>query len=252
MKDQMYDQLNVKTSDSEEELGLAAAEHFAAAVRETLAAREETAVLLATGNSQRSFREAIIDRNDIDWSRITVLHVDEYLGIAPDGPSSTAWRMNEDFVKHVRPKEFFGLRGDHPSPQEELERYSQLVEKLDPTVCVMGIGENGHLAFNDPPADFDTEEVMQIVTLDDACKRQVVGEGRFPSVEQVPERALTLTIHALLQPETVLVLVPEARKAAAVRNALLGPIEPACPASILRRAPHATLYLEPESAALLG
>src|SRR5690606_23522688 len=125
-------QLNVKIADSEEELGLAAAEHFAAAIRDALAAREETAVLLATGNSQRSFREAIIGRSDIEWSRITVLHVDEYLGIAPDGPSSTAWRMYEDFVKHVRPKEFFGLKGDHVPAEDELARYSGLVEELDP------------------------------------------------------------------------------------------------------------------------
>ena len=238
-------------ADAADEVGKLAAEEFAAAAQAALKSRDEISVVLSTGNSQGSFREAIKARDDIEWSRITVLHVDEYLGVSGDLPASTGWRMNEDFVKHVSPKAFFAIRGDHLPVEEELARYTGLIQELRPSICVMGIGENGHLAFNDPPADFETTEVMQMVTLDDACKRQVVGEGRFPSVEEVPQRALTMTVHALLQPETVLVLVPESRKAAAVKLALEGPISPLCPASILRRNPHARLYLEPDSAELL-
>jgi glucosamine-6-phosphate deaminase len=251
LKNHVYDQLGVSIADSADALGVEAAEAFALAARKALASQPEIAVLLATGNSQRTFRDAIEARDDIEWSRISILHVDEYLGVSGDSPASTGWRMNEDVAKRVGAKAFYPIMGDHEPVEEELARYTTLVRQLAPAICVMGVGENGHLAFNDPPADFDTREIMEVVTLDDGSKRQIVGEGRFPSVEEAPEQAITLTIHALLQPATVLVLVPEARKAEAIRATLEGPVSPKCPASILRQTPHAHMYLDPESSALL-
>ena len=243
--------LRVVIAPSDAALGEAAAEQFSAEVRRHLADRGEIAVILATGNSQLSFIRALVRRDDIDWSRVTVLHMDEYRGMDESHPASFRRWMQEKLLAHVAPKEFHGLRGDAPSVGEELERYGALVRDLDPAICVMGIGENGHLAFNDPPADLDTEELIHVVELDDACRRQQVGEGHFASVDQTPAEALSLTVHALLRPATVLVLTPESRKADAVRAALLGPVTPDCPASVLQQAAHATLYLDPESAAQL-
>jgi glucosamine-6-phosphate deaminase len=133
-----------------------------------------------------------------------------------------------------------------------MERYAVLLEAEQPVACIMGIGENGHLAFNDPPADFSTRRMIHVVTLVESCRQQQVGEGHFARLEEVPRQAISLTVPALLMPRHILVIAPEARKAAAVRAALEGPITPECPASILRTAPHAQLYLDQDSAALLG
>ena len=140
------------------------------------------------------------------------------------------------------------MRGDHQPIEEEIARYSALLKNLDPAITVMGIGENGHLAFNDPPADFETTDLIRIVTMDEASRRQQVGEGHFASLQETPTQALSLTVPALLRARTVLVAVPEARKAAAVRDALEGPITPGCPASILQAQPHARVFLDRDSA----
>lgn len=144
------------------------------------------------------------------------------------------------------------MAGDHVPAAEEVTRYSDLLRDLDPVICVMGIGENGHLAFNDPPADFETDELVRIVEMDETSRRQQVGEGHFPSLSQTPTHALTLTIPALLKPQHVLVVTPEERKAAVVKQALEGPVTPAVPASYLRTQPHVTLFLDADSAARLS
>lgn len=252
MQELKYGDLDVSIAQSNDELGAEAAEAFAAAAREALTDRDEIAVILATGNSQLSFVSAVRKRDDIEWPRITILHMDEYLGMADDHPASFRRWMQENLVGPVGPKAFHGVRGDHEPVEEELERYGRLIDELDPAICVMGIGENGHLAFNDPPADFDTREFIKVQELDDACRSQQVGEGHFASLDEAPHRALTLTVHALLRPRTVMVLTPESRKAEAVRAALEGPVTPTCPASILQTQPQAHLYLDQESSALLN
>jgi glucosamine-6-phosphate deaminase len=171
--------------------------------------------------------------------------------MADDHPASFSRYMQEKLVARVNPKAFYGIRGDHQPAEEEIARYGQLVRDLDPTICVMGIGENGHLAFNDPPADFDTRELIHIVELDEACRAQQVGEGHFATLDDVPTHALTLTVHALLRPDSVIVLAPEGRKAHAVKQALEGPVTPECPASILQTTAKARLYLDGESSAQL-
>jgi glucosamine-6-phosphate deaminase len=246
-----YDDLRVTTFATNEELGAAAAEDFAAIVGATVAEHGAASVILATGNSQLTFIEAVRSRADIDWSRISVFHMDEYLGMAEDHPASFRRWMQEKLVRHVGPQAFFGVRGDAEPAEKELHRYASLLEQHEPVLCVMGIGENGHLAFNDPPADFETTELLKVVTLDERSRKQQVGEGHFESYEETPAQALTLTIRALLRPAHAMVLVPEGRKAAAVRDALEGPVTPECPASILRRTPHARLYLDPDAAGRL-
>lgn len=246
-----YDELPVTIADSNDELGAAVAQAFAEAVGAALRDRPEIAVILATGNSQLSFAKAARQRDDIEWSRITILHMDEYLGMSENHPASFRRWMKENLVDHVSPKGFEGVRGDHEPVQEELDRYSGLIRSLAPAVTVMGIGENGHLAFNDPPAEFETQEIMKIVEMDQASRRQQVGEGHFPSLEETPTQALSLTIPALLASGTILVGVPESRKATAVKNTLEGPVSPNCPASILRTQAHARVFLDRDSASLL-
>jgi len=178
--------------------------------------------------------------------------MDEYIGMDATHPASFYRWMHERIELRLHPKAFFGIRGDVPV-EEEIARYTELIERLKPSICVMGIGENGHVAFNDPPADFSTKEFIKIVELDDmACRLQQVNEGHFASLADMPERALTLTVRALLDPETVLVLTPESRKAKAVKDSLEGPLTELCPASILKTAPNAHLYLDKDSSALLS
>jgi glucosamine-6-phosphate deaminase len=243
-----YDRLPVTVMESNQQLGHAAAAAFAEIVNSQVEQRGDVAVVLATGNSQLSFVRALRDRDDVPWSRISVLHMDEYLGMTEEEPPSFRRWMQEKVVRHVAPKEFYGMRGDHEPVEEEVARYSRLLHDLEPVLCVMGIGENGHLAFNDPPGDFTTTSSVNVVTLDEACRRQQVREGHFGSLSETPERALTMTIPALLRPPAVLVLAPEARKAPAVKRALEGPVSPDCPASILRTVDHASLYLDVDSA----
>ncbi len=243
--------LDVTILQTNAELGRRAAAEFASVVRSELAQRPEIAVILATGNSQFSFTEALRDRPDIEWGRITVLHMDEYLGMNAAHPASFRRWMQERVVEPFRPARFEGIQGDAVSVEAELRRYSTLLRELEPAVCVMGIGENGHLAFNDPPADFDTPELIRVIEMDDVSRRQQVGEGHFPSLAETPTHAISLTIPALLAPRHVLVLTPESRKAKAVQQALQGEIGPDCPASILRTQPHAKLFLDRDSAALL-
>jgi glucosamine-6-phosphate deaminase len=251
MKETTFGAAEAAIFSSTDAMAEAAAQEFAAATRAALADRDEITVILATGNSQLGFVQAL-HRESIDWPRIRVLHMDEYLGMAADHPASFRLWMQQRIVEPFAPKAFYGMRGDHQPVQEELGRYSQLIEDLSPTMCVMGIGENGHLAFNDPPADFETEDLVRIVELDEKCRVQQVNEGHFGSVTDVPARALSLTVHALTQPEKVMVLVPEGRKAQAVRAALEGPVTPDCPASILQTKSNVRIYLDQDSSSLLA
>ena len=178
--------------------------------------------------------------------------MDEYLGIAADHPASFRYYMRERVARLVQPKVFHYLEGDALLPIKECERYAQLLRAQPIDLCCLGIGENGHLAFNDPPvADFNDNRSVKIVKLDDACKRQQVGEGYFPNLESVPQYALTLTIPALCSARKMICVVPEKRKAQAVQAALHGPIGTACPASVLRRQANCLLFLDADSAGLL-
>jgi glucosamine-6-phosphate deaminase len=247
-----YDQLRVSVFDTVAALAAAAANDLAAILRQAIAEHGRTAAIFATGNSQLAFYQVLQSQDDIAWDRVTVFHMDEYLGLPAQHPASFRRVIQEQLVARVHPRAFYGIAGDAPDVAAEMERYAELLAVHSPIACVMGIGENGHLAFNDPPADFTTRRIIDVVTLADSCRQQQVGEGHFARLEDVPRQAISLTVPALLAPQHILVIAPEARKAAAVRAALEEPITPDCPASILRTAPHAHLYLDPDSAALLG
>jgi glucosamine-6-phosphate deaminase len=242
------DLMEVRVFGAKEELGRCAARHAATRIRDAVERRGSARIVLATGVSQFAFFKALVEE-DVDWSKVEVLHLDEYAGIGPDHPASLRRYLRERLIAVVRPAAFREISGEAPDLDAECERYSAVLSERDVDLCVCGIGENGHLAFNDPPvADFEDEKLVKVVELDEACRRQQFGEGWFEAFEDVPARGVTLTIPALLSARLVIVGVPEKRKAEAVAKAIGGPVATSCPASILRRNAHAVLYLDEESA----
>jgi glucosamine-6-phosphate deaminase len=247
-----FDQLPVEVFPDNASLGRAAAEAAARILRAAITERSQANLILATGNSQLSFYVALRETGDIDWQKVSLFHMDEYLGMAPDHPASFRRYLHERIVDFVRPAAFYGIAGDAPDPEHECRRYAALLRSHPADLCCLGIGENGHLAFNDPAyAQFDDPAWVKIVQLDETSRRQQVGEGYFASVADVPTHAITLTIPALLAARQVLAIVPEKRKAPAVRDALSGPITQDSPASILRTVAHARLYLDIDSFSLV-
>ncbi|MBW6456429.1 MAG: 6-phosphogluconolactonase, partial [Trueperaceae bacterium] len=241
-------ELPVRVYADPQALGAAAATDAASAIRAAVAERGEAHVILATGTSQVAFLEALATLPDLPWTQVELYHMDEYVGLAGDHAASFRRFLRERIVDLVGPRAFHEIRGDAP-PEAEAARYGGLVAGRRIDLTCMGIGENGHLAFNDPPdARFDDPQPARVVRLDEASRRQQVGEGHFPDLGSVPTHAITLTIPTLLAATRVQVVVPEARKAEAVRRALRKAIDEACPASVLRRVPHATLYLDRDAA----
>ena len=246
------DELPVKVFKSLEDLATDAATDVHKYLQEVLARQGSAAAILATGNSQIQFLKKLVAMPGIDWSKVTLFHMDEYLGIDAGHKASFRRYLRERVETLVRPKIFHYIEGDTPLPLDECERYASLLNSQPIDLCCLGIGENGHLAFNDPPvARFEEKHLIKLVKLDDDCKMQQVREGHFPNLEAVPPYAFTLTIPALCSAKRMLCISPEKRKAEAVRNALKGPVSTACPASILRKQPHCTLLLDEDSAALL-
>jgi len=246
-----YEKMPVNIYDSNEALGVAAADALAEILRSTITERGEASIIVATGNSQLSFMKALQAKQDIAWDKVTVFHMDEYLGISDRHPASLRRYTRERLTDVVHPRIFYGIKGDAEDIKAELARYTSLLTEYEPVACVLGIGENGHLAFDDPPADFDTDKTIHVVTLAETTREQQVSEGHFATLDEVPREAITLTVPALLKPPHVLVVVPEARKASAVKATLEGPVTPDCPASILRTLEHTKLYLDQDSASLL-
>jgi glucosamine-6-phosphate deaminase len=245
--------LDVRIFETPSDLAAAAAGDAAAALRTAIDERGAAHVMLATGNSQLAFLDELVRRDGIDWSRVTAFHMDEYVGVSAEHPASFERYMRERVAARVPELTFNYLSGDSGDPELAAERYEAMLRTHPLDLCCCGVGENGHLAFNDPSvADFDDERDVKIVALEQASRRQQVGEGHFTDVDAVPTHAITVTIPALLRAKRVLAIVPERRKAVAVRDALLGPISTACPASKLRDTPHATLYLDADSASLLS
>ena len=235
------------------ELARSAARSAADALRAAIADRGEANVMLATGNSQLVFLAELVTYTDVDWGRITAFHMDEYVGLPPTHTASFQRYMRERVAANVPFRVFHYLQGDTGDAPQEAQRYADLLRAHPLDLCCCGIGENGHLAFNDPPvADFDDPLDVKVVALEPASRAQQVAEGHFATIADVPAEAITVTIPALLRARRVLAIVPEQRKAAPVKAALEGPITTACPASYLRTQPHATLYLDAESASLLA
>lgn len=251
-QERTVDALQVRVFSDADALARTAAADAAAALRVAIGARGSASAMFASGNSQLRFLHALTHVEGVDWARVVAFHMDEYVGIGNDHPASFHRYMQEQVAGALRIGDFHYLDGAS-DPVAETARYAALLRQFPIDVCCLGIGENGHLAFNDPPlAEFDDPLDVKVVTLDDTCRRQQVGEGHFANIDDVPARAITVTIPALLRAKCVLAIVPEARKREPVRRALVEPVSPACPASILRRSTHATLYLDQDSSSLLG
>jgi glucosamine-6-phosphate deaminase len=237
--------------DSGDALGAAAAARAADRIRRALHDRGEANIILATGASQFAMLERLVAA-DLDWSAVSMFHLDEYISLPASHPASFRRYLQERFVDRVGTLQAAHfVRGDADDPVVECRRLGDLIRRHPVDVAMVGIGENGHLAFNDPPADFDTEEPYIVVTLDEACRRQQLGEGWFPSLEAVPQRAISMSIRQILKSRSLVVTVPDLRKAQAVRDTLLGAIGPLTPASILRTHADCAIYLDRESASLL-
>ena len=247
------DRLPVRIYRSNEELGLAAALDARDVIQRAIAERGAASIILATGNSQLSFLGALRELEGIEWPRVRVFHMDEYVGISPDHKASFPRFLNDHFLRFITPLAFYPIPGQSADPARACAEYADLLRQYPAELVALGWGENGHIAFNDPPhAKFDDPQWVKVVELADASRRQQVGEGHFASLEEVPTHAITLTIPALLRAQQLLCIVPEARKAEAVRQCLRGPIVESRPGSILRTIDHACLYLDPDSAADLS
>ena len=232
-------------------MSAAAAEHAAASIRGTIARRGKARVVAATGASQLEFLRALTAMPDIEWPRVELFHLDEYAGLPESHPASFRRYLRENLVNKTTISAYHFLDGEGDLDAVR-KRVGDALLQDEVDVLFAGIGENGHLAFNDPPADFATTEPYVIVKLDEACRRQQVGEGWFASVDEVPDTAISMSIQQMLKAREMIVIVPDERKAAAVREALEGGVTPAVPASILRKHPNVTLYLDEPAASLLS
>lgn len=245
--------LKLTISSSKAQAGIAAAETTAQAMRELLSLRDELSVIFATGASQLATLAALTKTPGLHWDRIRGFHLDEYVGLSESHPASFRRYLRENLTQRVHMKEFSEIDGNSVDPGRVCLEYAAKVRSSDPQICLLGIGENGHLAFNDPAeANFDDPLGAKVVKLDTMCREQQVAEGWFKTLDEVPSEAITLTIPTLFRVPKLVVSVPGKRKAHIVRRTLEDPISANCPSTFLRRHPDATLYLDEESAAELG
>ena len=246
------DQLLIKIYKDADSLGKAAALEARRIIQEAIDERKKANIILATGNSQLNFLESLRILEDIEWSKVRVFHMDEYLGIDPKHPASFPLFLEKHFLRHVNVERFFPIPGQPLDVEQACQDYTDLLMKYPADLVAMGWGENGHIAFNDPPfAKFNDPKWVKLIDLAEASRKQQVNEGHFETLDQVPEQALTLTIPALIAPKRILCIVPEKRKSHAVQICLEKPVAENRPGSILRTIKHAKLFLDQESSSNL-
>ena len=241
----------IKVFDDKDSLGLAAAEQAADAIRTAILENNRARMIAATGASQFELLDALTSLPEIDWKRVEMFHLDEYIGLPADHPASFRNYLRARLIDKVGIVHHHLLDGEQ-DPAAVIQTVGHALQSAPVDVALVGIGENGHLAFNDPPADFDTEEPYLVVTLDEACRRQQLGEGWFENLSDVPRQAISMGIRQILTAKEIIAVVPDARKARAVSLCCEGDISPLAPASILRTHSNTTLYLDKSSAALLS
>ncbi|HQK37664.1 MAG TPA: glucosamine-6-phosphate deaminase [Bacteroidales bacterium] len=242
--------MEIVISENKQALGILAAEKGAELIRKAIALQGKATIILATGASQFEMLAELV-KKDINWSLVTVFHLDEYIGIPESHPASFRRYLKERFADIVQPGKFIYINGE-AEPEEECERLGKLISGEVVDVAFVGIGENGHLAFNDPLADFETRRPYLVVSLDENCRRQQLGEGWFPTLKDVPEKAISMSIHQIMKSKAIICTVPDQRKAEAVKNTVEGPVTPAIPASVLRQHKQVWLFLDKNSAMLLS
>jgi glucosamine-6-phosphate deaminase len=246
------DRLKIEIHQDTASAGKAAAHATARAIQELTQKNERLAVIFATGASQLATLDALIARTDVPWKEIEGFHLDEYVGISENHPASFRRYLRERLTQRVPMGKFFEIQGDAPDLEMICSQYAQRLQAAQPQLCLLGIGENGHLAFNDPAeANFGDSLDVKIVDLDTECRKQQVAEGWFSGLEEVPSQAITLTIPALMRVPRLIVSVPGPRKATVMRRTVEEALSTACPATILRHHPDVTVYLDRDSAAEL-
>ena len=242
--------MKIVISDSKTELGEKAAITGARLINEAIWAKGAANIIVATGASQFEMLNELV-KQDIDWSKVTGFHLDEYIGIAENHPASFRKYLKERFVEKVSLREFNYVNGE-VNPLEECNRVGKIISNRIIDVAFVGIGENGHLAFNDPPADFETEEPYLVVNLDEKCRQQQLGEGWFPTLKDVPEQAISMSIRQIMKSKAIICSVPDLRKAAAVKASLESEVSPVVPASVLQQHDATWMYLDNDSSSLLS
>jgi glucosamine-6-phosphate deaminase len=234
---------------NKKELGLKAAKEGSDFIREAISKRGAANIIVATGASQFEMLSALV-KEKIDWTKVTAFHLDEYIGLSESHPASFRKYLRERFASLVPVRMFNYINGEL-DPVNECRRLGNLIREHTIDVAFVGIGENGHLAFNDPPADFETEEPYLVVNLDEDCRRQQLGEGWFASLGDVPQQAISMSIRQIMKSKAIICSVPDLRKAEAVRRTLKEPVSPEIPASVLRTHPEAWLYMDRDSSSLV-
>ncbi|MEJ5312422.1 MAG: glucosamine-6-phosphate deaminase [Anaerolineae bacterium] len=243
--------MKVRIYKTKREMGEAAAKRAAEWLNAAMAERGVANLILATGASQFEMLESLVQQ-DVDWSRVTVFHLDEYIGLPETHPASFRNYLRERFADQVPAlRMFYYVNGEAADPTAECARLGEIIAAHPIDVACIGIGENGHLAFNDPPADFETEAPYIVVNLDEACRRQQLDEGWFPTLADVPTQAISMSIRQIMKSAAIVCTVPDARKAVAVQKAVEGPVTNLHPSSILQQHPHCELFLDEPAAALL-
>jgi glucosamine-6-phosphate deaminase len=243
--------MNIQIFESSAELGKAAGVKASALIKEAITNNGSANIILATGMSQFNVFNYLIAQKDIDWSKVAMFHLDEYIDLPETHPASFRKYLKERFIEKVGSLKASHLINGENDPKEECKRLNKLIKQYPIDVALVGIGENGHLAFNDPPADFDTEEPYIIVNLDDPCRMQQLGEGWFNSLEEIPTQAISMSIKQILKSKNIICSVPDARKAVAVKNTLEQEVSNIYPASILQTHGNCYCYLDIASASLL-
>jgi glucosamine-6-phosphate deaminase len=244
--------MRLNISPSKTALSQAAAQQAATAIQRAIAERGKARIVAATAASQIEFLDALTRAPEIDWKRVEAFHLDEYIGLPISHPGSFRKMLLQQLISKTGISKYHLLDGDTADPREVVRRVGEALASEPVDIAFLGIGENGHIAFNDPPADFNTEEPYIIVELDEACRQQQVGEAWFADISQVPKQAISMSVRQILKAKEVLAVVPDTRKAQAIKRCFEGEISPMAPASILRTHPNATVYLDINSASLLS
>ncbi len=243
--------MNIRVFEDRRSLGETAAEHAAGLIRNAIRERGSARIVAATAASQKEFLQALTSAPGIDWRVVEAFHLDEYIGLPITHPGSFRKMLMEQLISKTGIVHYHLLDGDG-DVAAVIDRANAALASAPIDVGFLGIGENGHLAFNDPPADFEVEDPYLVVSLDEACRLQQVGEAWFADISQVPQQAISMSVRQIMKIKEVLAVAPGTRKAAAIQQCFAGEISPMAPASILRNHPLATIYLDRESAALLG
>lgn len=243
--------MDIKVFPDKQALALAAADRAATIIRNSITQRGHARIIAATGASQFEFLEALTGLPEIGWGRVEMFHLDEYVGIPETHPASFCKYLRERLIDKAGVGKYHLLNGTG-DPATVIREIGQELQRAPIEVAFVGVGENGHLAFNDPPADFNADEPYTVVALDEACRRQQLNEGWFSSLEDVPKHAISMTIRQILKANEILCIVPDARKAPAVKNCFDGPVSPMAPASALQHHSATTVYLDPHSSSRLS